>query len=135
MPMVPAPLPEGLHGTTEPLFGRLPLDDPKPLARFRPEVGEAEKLKGAVLVVRLLHRGRLPEANQRRLLRVYGELKKTEPFWECRQHPPGIILPFAADEKIISKADQEASALQPWSDVPHVPPVEHVVEEDVTEHG
>ena len=40
VPVVPAPLPEGLHRTAESLLGGFPLDHPIPLARLGPEVGE-----------------------------------------------------------------------------------------------
>ena len=134
MPVVPAPLPERLHGTTESLLGGLPFDNPIPLARLGPEVGESEKIECAVPYPSP-YGGWLLEPNQRRLRRVYGQLEEIEAFWQCCHHPPGVVLLFAADKKIIGKTDQEASALQPGFDVPYVPPVKHVVEEDVTEDG
>jgi hypothetical protein len=104
VPVIPAPLPERLHGPAEPLSSRRPFDNPKPLARFGPEMGKAEKIECAVSIILLLTGGWPLEPNQRRLLRVYGELKEIEPFWQRRQHPPGIVLPFAADKKIVGKA-------------------------------
>ena len=57
---------------------------------------------------------RLPERNQRRLRRMDGQAEAGKPLGQHRHDLAGVRFQFAADDKVIGKADQEASSLQAW---------------------
>lgn len=54
--VLPAPFPYGFHEPSESFSDRLPLDDPVAVERFGPEVGESEKVKRSIFLLRLLAR-------------------------------------------------------------------------------
>ena len=111
VPVIPTPLPQGLHRTTKPLPRRLPLDHPVASARFCPEVGESEKVECAVPIVALRLGGRLPEPNQRRLRRVYGQFEAPKPLRQHHHHPLAVIFPLAADHEVSSPGESHPQAL------------------------
>jgi len=134
VPVIPAPLPDGLHCATKPFLRRLPLDNPEPSTSLGPEVGESEEVEGAVLPVFFSGGGWPLKPRQHRFRRVYGKLEEIETCGKRCHHPSCLVLPFEADEKVIGPPNEEASALQPGFDVTHIPPVEDPVEEDITEN-
>ena len=47
----------------------------------------------------------------------------------------GIVFQFAADDKVIGKADEEAFAFQPGLYLLDEPVIEHPVQKDIREYG
>ena len=58
-----------------------------------------------------------------------------KPLGQYRHDPAGIHFQCAADNKIISETDQEASAFQAWLSLVLEPYIEDLMEKDIGQHG
>ncbi len=129
-----APLPEGFHRSAQTLLRSLAFDDPVTLTRARPVVGKSEKVECAVPTA-VLRLGRWSsESHQLRLLRMHGQPETLEAFLDGRHDPAGVILPRAANDKVVGETDQEGLALEVKLEMPDKPAIQDMVEEDVAEH-
>src|SRR5215468_12789188 len=135
VPITATPSPKRLLGATQPFSGCPAFDHPEPLARFRPVVGQSEKVECAVPTVGSLVGLRFPERNERRLRRMNGEPEASKPLRQHGHNLASVPLLFAADDKVIGKANQEASALHPWPYLTFKPGIEDMMEEDICQHG
>jgi hypothetical protein len=89
-------------------------------------MGQAQKVEGAVFVLRFLASTRFPARAQRRLCRRKAQTTARKPLWQHGHDPAGICCQLAAHDTVISKAHQEASALHPWPYLalePCIPPM------------
>ena len=73
----------------------------------------------------------LAERNQRRLRWMDSQAVAGKPLGQYRHDPAGIRFQFAADHKIISETDQEASAFQAWLYLVLEPFIEDLMEKDI----
>ena len=64
-----------------------------------------------------------------------GQAVAGEPLGQHRHDPVGVRFQRAADDNIIGKADQEASALQAWLDLMLKPCIEDLMEKDIDSYG
>ena len=64
-----------------------------------------------------------------------GQAEARKPLRQHGHNLAGIRFPFAADDKVIGKANQEASALHPWLYLLLKPRIEDMMEEDICQHG
>src|SRR5438093_630586 len=64
-----------------------------------------------------------------------GQAVAGKPLGQHRHDLAGVRFQFAADDKIISKADQETSSLQAWLDLMLKPCIEDLMEKDIGQHG
>ena len=77
----------------------------------------------------------LAERNQRRLRWMDSQAVAGKPLGQYRHDPAGIRFQFAADHKIISETDQEASAFQAWLYLVLEPFIEDLMEKDIGQYG
>ena len=64
-----------------------------------------------------------------------GEPEAGKPFRQHSHNLARIRFSLAADDKVIGKANQEASALHPWLYLTFKPGIEDMMKEDVCQHG
>ena len=64
-----------------------------------------------------------------------SEPEARKPLRQHGHNLASIPLLFAADDKVIGKANQEASALHPWLYLTFKPGIQDMMEEDVCQHG
>src|SRR3989475_13071775 len=64
-----------------------------------------------------------------------GQAVAGKPLGQHRHDLAGVRFQFAADDKIIGKADQETSSLQAWLDLMLKPCIEDLMEKDIGQHG
>ena len=64
-----------------------------------------------------------------------GQAKAGKPLGQHGHDPAGVRFQLAADDKIIGKADQEASSLQAWLYLLLKPFIQHLMEEYIGQYG
>ena len=64
-----------------------------------------------------------------------GQAVAGKPLGQHRHDLAGVRFQLAADDKIIGKADQEASSLQAWLYLLLKPFIQDLMEEDIGQHG
>src|SRR5712692_9437089 len=97
-------------------------------------MGQAQKVEGAVSVLRFLASTRFPERDPRRLCRMNTQTKVRTPLWQHGHDPAGICCQLAAHDHVISTAHQEASAFHPWPDLALEPCIQPMMEEYIGHH-
>ena len=63
-----------------------------------------------------------------------GQTEASEALGKHLQNPAGVSFHLAANDKVISKAYQEAAPLHPGFDPLYKPPIHYMMEEYVGEH-
>jgi hypothetical protein len=66
---------------------------------------------------------------------MHAQPKAGKPLGEHRHDPSGVRFPLAADDQVIGKAGQKASALQAGLDLLRTPPIQDMMEHDIGQHG
>ena len=132
MAIVSTPLPQPRNRSLQPFPRRLPLDNPVSPTRLPPVVGKSEKIECTVPTASF--RAWFPEVHQRRLLRMNGQIEAIKPLRKHFHYLAGVFFLFAANNKIIGKPDQEASAFKPWSYFFYIPLIQHMMQKDVTQY-
>ena len=97
-------------------------------------MGQSQKIECAVPIGRRLAGVRFPERDQHRLRRMNGQTKAGKPLRQHGHNLPGICFQLAANDKVISKAKQEASALHPWPYFTLKPFIQHMMEEYIGQY-
>src|SRR2546421_10792365 len=111
MAVFTTPCPYPFHKPTQAFPDRLTLDDPVSTAWLGPIVGKSEKVEAPLASCRLVSTWRPLERNQHRLFGMNGQAVTGKPLRQDFHHPAGVGFQLEADDKIIGKAYQKASAL------------------------
>ena len=98
-------------------------------------MGQSEKVERAVTLAGFLVVVRPSERDQSCLRRVDGQSEAGEPLGEDSQQASGVLFQFAANDKVIGEANQEAFAFQPGLDLLDEPIIQHPVQKDIREYG
>jgi hypothetical protein len=64
-----------------------------------------------------------------------GESEAGKPLREHGHNLARVRFQFAADDKVIGKAKEKASALHPWPYLTFEPGIQDMMEENICQHG
>lgn len=105
MAVLTTPPPDPFHKPAKAFPYRLSLDDPVSTARLRPIVGKSEKVEATRVFRRFISKGRPIEIDQRRLLRMNGQVEAIETLRQDFHDSAGVFFQFKPDDEIIGKSN------------------------------
>jgi hypothetical protein len=133
VPVRPAPAPDGPKRPSDPVLGRLALDDWIPSTRLAPIVSEAKEVESLRSAFMATMRPRPPERYETSFLRVEFEPVLRKPFRKHLRYSTRVVLSGKDEDGIVRKADEGRRTPQSRLHDVLEPLVQHLMEVDVRE--